>query len=1568
MSDLLSNLGDMLNHQFMTGENKNRVAQLGNFANKYDRTAQRQYTEQGYFRNHFSDNVVKQLDIISQEPSATILVKKKAFSSLAENFRTDLMDRQETLFLLATKTLFANKCRQISAYEKLTKLAQVSTQIGEIDYHLLPILFSAVDTLDSLGVGLNEKFKSAINQVRQLMAFGDEKYITTWHTFPGPTNGFGQGTGTIEFTNFLNFNTNVGLNFGQGGGNFSISFSDPYNLMKIKNNDIEDAINSAGNKLYNNKGFQLLDQAGKDTIDLQKKQFDLARKSRGANPIRFIIEPGTFIGKRVRAIVDSSGIEIIFDGSSIGNIIHSADEVVDPTFIIENEQYNQEYGQDGLTKSEARLFNNIVSAMYNQLSLNDNSRRKIQSNNESFNIVRKKLRLYYANKLVIQPMDTINFFINSKKRLDSKITGGLQTKNTGLNFMQGLGNLVQNIKDSFGTFDNKSIEKSIFVGSDFPVPLWLALRDKFVSNKQGACVFTGIVENASSNYSDGKYIVNVSGGDNSKYFEYGIVNIKPSLDVYNGTLYDPLTPFDLKYDSVSGVGSSELNEKNPELLKENKEIFKSAFVKYGNGPLAGAVPTEQGYFSRNNTNKNYGVESVNNRKPFYDIEGMVYRWKEGIASLIADGSSHDPYVKRGNNFIGDPFAGQNIMNILSLLVTGEPYDYATYYKAATIYDSLARDSLTNEISAASYFRGLRADLKNRNAIYGNFLPFKSLTVDEAGFDKLISSQLNATKFDGQLQTLTEERASLADQMLSQIEGTKKQDFNEKIKKIDEEINLQIKSINNELNRSGKPAFKFIGNDISYDYTDFNGTNVVPTAKNRKELRRKLKFLTKRLAWKTRANQDNNLFIVDDLYDKDYDIQAYEQTFADPGIFKSEYTTVAQQVQSASEKLKLEIFCNTQGHIEIRDPKYNRVPSSVFYKMIKQKDETGVQVFPQFLQDLFITQIKDIYQTIEVYEDQIRLYCIVLDKTNDTDAEQFINSTGTKTTNAFKFLSDRNTGYLLQDFPTLIAKSDPEFIDNINNIQTQLSSQIITSGELFSTIGRANIIKSSTNINGSSLKSVEQMRSLISSDKEFDNIKIRLSQKLGGQIFNLNQEFGLTNESSVALGKGNLATLKITNNIAVALLAREKAIKVAVDAVRNLQEGLSLNSKNGSNKLLFPSLFTNSKKNDNIPQIFEYMIEDESYDDLGSGSSERYILKNRDIIDYEISEHKPSFTSVRVRGNLDPNIPNATLPSDLSGQSGNLMTTAEAVDYDLWRMYGISIPQDIDALFLHNPRTQMAPYAVSILTKARKEVLQGRVQIIGNEFQQPGEVVYIENEDLLFYVERVSHSFTYGGNFRTTVELSHGHNPGEYIPTPLDIIGKILYKNNLIITEFDHRRQGNVFNQENLGAIAVNLNGSTELDVFNNSFKEVNKNVLDEVSRQAQTILSMSSSEVEPILELRIYYNDQVSSVNSINSTLASYAKEIKNYLIGSESSIPISLTKQNITKLGPPDRIRNIEVNSNKEIKGEYRYPSRKAFWLAKSISKKVGIKDLNQVDIDLNINSNIIDFWIVFENKKIKE
>ncbi len=81
--EYLSSLGKMIadefNQDFHLGENTQRTVDLGDFAKKIDQSAERSYYEEGSNRLNLTP---KQSKILMQEPEVTVLVKKRAFSSL----------------------------------------------------------------------------------------------------------------------------------------------------------------------------------------------------------------------------------------------------------------------------------------------------------------------------------------------------------------------------------------------------------------------------------------------------------------------------------------------------------------------------------------------------------------------------------------------------------------------------------------------------------------------------------------------------------------------------------------------------------------------------------------------------------------------------------------------------------------------------------------------------------------------------------------------------------------------------------------------------------------------------------------------------------------------------------------------------------------------------------------------------------------------------------------------------------------------------------------------------------------------------------------------------------------------------------------------------------------------------------------------------------------------------------------------------------------------------------------------------------------------------------------------
>src|SRR5258708_2421358 len=150
----LGALADQLNSQFSIGENTNnsldavvdgqnqKYGSLGSFASRFDQSSERRYVEDGFLRRDPWNTDAKQFEVLLQQPSATVLLKKSMFSSIGENFRPDFMDLDEKLYFKAMKVLFQNKCRQIATLEKLSKIQQVSAAVGNVSAQLLPLIIS----------------------------------------------------------------------------------------------------------------------------------------------------------------------------------------------------------------------------------------------------------------------------------------------------------------------------------------------------------------------------------------------------------------------------------------------------------------------------------------------------------------------------------------------------------------------------------------------------------------------------------------------------------------------------------------------------------------------------------------------------------------------------------------------------------------------------------------------------------------------------------------------------------------------------------------------------------------------------------------------------------------------------------------------------------------------------------------------------------------------------------------------------------------------------------------------------------------------------------------------------------------------------------------------------------------------------------------------------------------------------------------------------------------------------------------------------------------------------------
>lgn len=1629
-SNFLSSLANQLNQYSSANVNRaqdvavngnaSRLGIMGDITQRNSVFTERKYVQEGYLRTTANNTSAKLMEIMFQEPDITVLVKKRAFCALAENFDLSHMDADEKLFYQASKILFSNKCQQIAAYEALSKINRISEAAGTLSTQLIPLVISLTNDLamstgnfttstpptitagtDPTGGGLSA-LQAAIAKVLNTFAFSNNSFYTTWLT--DVSNLFksklGPGTGVIEFCNVQNINSNLSLEF--GGGSISLQISDPYNMMVITNFDIEKALTDATNPVYNN-GVNTFGQSGIDAlISLNTGTLNNIRSLRNAGPVQFISNPSTTSSNQVIAVLSNTGdsLNFTFDQSDSisggpGNgVVVSSDSLVGGPL-----------GSQGLDPiSEVPLFATIIQNIYSKIQIQLSTPTVSQVNSNTTNYARRKLRLHYNGKQIIQPMDQIHVFIKSKARLDNKISNPMQGP-SGLGFLQNLNNTSAGFQSTFSSSFNPNgnanfqLEKTLLVGNDFPNWLWTLTRSMFITDNAGVSVFGGVVTEANSSYSNGSYNTTVSGRDMTYYLELGRVNVKPAISVFNGPLYDPLTPFKTSIDAVSNVAASNAFD----LLDENKDLLASNSIKFKAGHLYGKQATEQNMNQQDAEQSNFGQI----RQVFYAPDGLVYKWKEGIGTLVQFSNS---YQIQGDNTIGavaitkSPYAGQDVMNVISLSITGQPYNYSTFYKAAAEVNGFGRDPQTGQDAAFSFYSSLTRDLTKNNLLWGNFIPFKNLFMSEATFQKVITAQFKINQVNDvvnqQLSTindLTNQLQSILGISTSNLSLLSKQttaqsdalvnSLKNQLQAAVNVINTQNQStLNQYANNLGSQGLSIVGNDVSYDpnstvNADSGNNSSLSDPSQRKDLRRKVNFLTRRLSWQVRSNEDKNLFIVDDSYDKDYDIQAFEKAIDTPQLFESQFVNMLENIKTAAGLLNLEVFCDSQGHIRVRPPMYNKMPSSIFYDMLRMNQQNGVQVYPQFLDTLFVNQLQSLETSVEVIEAQIRLDCALLGKVTDNDCYSVIrgllggaqNNNSLGETGNFTFLTDETTGNILA-FNALYTEANPDAkLSQINNtIEGQLQTQAGINN-LFNSVSRAAFIVTSASVNNLLTKQQSTNPTISPTAQTRINTLQQYLQTKTGQQVNIDQ-FESPNASLAQRNPSAMVPdiFKITNDIATQLSQRQKLVKQLYSAVKNANEAVSLNSTTNTSNTANNLLISNFSPNSQIPEIFEEMIEDESYDDLGPGSGKRYVIEDYQILSFNVREVPPEFTMIQVNGQLDLFLPNDQLPNDLgaspvSGQSGgNALITAAAVDYDMWRMYGFRNTSSVMAPFLSDPNSQCAPYAASILSRNRKNILQGNITIIGNEYAQVGDTIYLRSRDLLFYVSQVGQNFQYGtpGSFSTNLTLTYGHCPGEYIPTTLDVIGKLLY-NNRSNTNYINYRQNNAGNQQPVGVIIIdNRTTDPEAQIFGGTYGTQNVKVLNDILYTTYYAIQSNqdpNNNISANVEIRVFYN---STSGAVNSTLTTAAQTINQMLIGQYQYQQMSpfttsgnfLQQSNITVGGTA----NVDTSGM----NEQRSPSQKAIDMIRNImstsSTPNGAPTTSQT-INQVLFSYIIDIWITF-------
>ena len=1352
-------------------------------------------------QNNATETRKKTRAVVVSNPTASILIKKKAFSTFKATNDLRWMDSTEKMLLRTTKALFAFKVAQLRAYESLTKLDKFYEETGEFNFSLLSDLILStkylqlpgssntsqiLSLLGSFGVaaGMAASVDDVIKTLRR-NAFSTANTKTTWIVDPDDvTNyGTGPGTGVIELCTFTNISTTVGVNSDVKGANISVI--DPHRIMNIIEDDIETAIEES---LYGTLGLMN----------------DLAYSGLGGE----YIDP---------VLTVSSAFEL----GGLGKL--------DPTIDVD--------------------------------------------------YIRDRMRTFYLGKWMINVNDGIHVFVASNKSV------------FGNNFNDN------ELDPSYLEIDDSILEaeRRLYTNQNISSETYKNLR-KYANNSfTMQHVFGGYVKGISESYSPEKSTITITCQDNMGWLANVRYMEEPALMDPKAPLEDPLTPYDFKT-----ISSSETSRRQDlELLSENKKLLKSGLLSFDSGLLNGRTANESNIFQGQYSGPGsfYGSQVVQHPS------GLVYRWRSGVLAItsqfspngggdgaVAQATAATARQQYGFTVANSVVSNLDVANVISVMVTGQPYNIETFTQQAV--DAMNGMRQNNAFRPSDALSFVMDSIKKQGPFYGNFKPFRMITMSEQTVNRLSGDSFSIQENRSKISILRNRKNEIKKKISILKGNTQGPGPNDSIIFI---LSQEVASIDAAMQNMVNESYGlntgagggFISSEDLFN-TNFNifGSNKI--LKNNGNLesdndlsRAMMRVAATRRIEDVKLNRDQNLLIVSDQYDINPDIKAYVLGLKTSGfkLFQGNYLDTYTRCREAAGATMMEFFCNTQGHLEIRPPQYNKTPLTVLNALYDYQSKTNKTIVPDFLFKMFQDRISSLKLEIHYLNVRIAVLAMILGRYPDSGLIPGVPGKGTK---AFDFFGI--------NFGDKSAELDPKnipFIPSINNFSIDKASRDlqnktgisfglklgsaedgdILDGDTETEIGNFDEITREFRY-GSGQDSIYDftLESLLNANKELGTTSIKpgiegvpvndasisaigtaaeIAKSINSLISIFRREAGYdpgsglrsngdefketdilfnanaksnnysqyfdTIQTRLDFIFGEISKAVSKRNSLISILKKNKEKEEELQSIQqNLLSGFTENNgdffedddvealmkrgidsknkvwsatKSVGNFLYQAGKYTNRavkagreflSGSANRGSLFDHLIDDDTRNLLGPGSGRRFIIYDEQIKSYEVRERDPEVTRIDVFGTT-PLIADK-MRSVTGGE--NLIQWAGAVDYDLWRQYGYKSKPINDAPFISDAETQAKPLALQHLAMQRAAIFSGSVQLAGNEYYQPGDTVYIPSKGLLFYVNSVSHSFSYGSSFDTSLDLVNGHAPGIYLPTPVDIIGQSYSKDML----------------------------------------------------------------------------------------------------------------------------------------------------------------------------------------------
>jgi hypothetical protein len=1403
-------------------------------------------------QNHANSITPDTRTFIAMSPEATILVKKKVFSSLKSANDLRFMDKTEKMLLRATKALFAYKVQQIRAYESLTKFENFFSETGMYSLNLLSSVMRETSRLDLSKLGYIES-----EYVEKRLS---EWYLEDREVFLKTKDSSGKRISHPDhaepevMTNLAWLKQLAASKAKQVIENKRAELKTeyktkydkidvPYDALEEADKKLEEKMDDPDSGFFGDLGLMLAHSEGAEQYDAVNEDLVKIIKRNAFSvdnqlttwivdhdaPENFLLGPGTgvieialFKDFNTTTNYSTSPSTASFSLSypyRLGTVLEddiemAINEAVDGTAGIFQDMMNGDLSSKDLRSTHGIDGSSIASAAFEKAGLGGSD------GSLDIDYIRERLRTFYLGKSFVNPPDPIHFYIRGNRTLIDNTSASSDQSGFNEEYLE--------IDE-----DILKAEYQLYTSQALSYDLYKQIRGRQDNSFGMIHVFGGFVKQVTESFGGGFWDLKAQCTDNMSWLEWSQFAIAPSLSDPKNILEDPLTPFSMVKDDLGQIVPSERD-----LLHENKQLLQSGLLSYDSGLFAGQSAAEgnllQGQYN--------GVGSLRGKKVLQHADGFVYRWKTGIITATAGFQAVDP---TGANASSSRIHSQNyqptvatdvlnnldVPNILSILIVGQPYNIETFIEQS--YAAHNKTDKTASLSPQDPLTGVIEAVRKQNEYFGNFHPYRTNTISPESAELMINTAGVRQTANNTVKKLRRRKIAI-NKKIRALKNSGVQHpgqvppsalaatLEAEVATIDAAIDKQVLvgvAATNAISASDK-----VGLEIGLFGS--SGLPLSNDADENQEITRAMMLVgAQRRIEDVRLNRDRNLLIISDQYDM-ADIRPFILALQGGkwNLFRAEYTNVLQKCQMASSMLNLEFFCNSQGHLEFRPPQWNKTPLTVLRGAIRREKESGKTVIPNFITNLFQTRIESLRKEVYTLNVQIVLIALMMGRFPDSTLIPNMNKTGEASLAFFGVNTDSKdnsgsalslnrkeysweTGNLTEqnnstfgeglkvtasfsesgnslggDTETILGDFDPIFQEQsgvTNDVLSAIASGSGGAGGLrppaqhFAEPSRLNNLRDTfkklygrdpAKTLGIDLKQGFEAKDIVTNgandgDKAIE--KALASEE--GLLTKLRKAIS-KRDSYVSMLQANEKKVGELNEIETFLTTgEEESHETGIDnPVVKFLESAATGIKNTID------IITGSASEGSV---YDHLIADDTRNLLGPGSGKRFILSDEHILSLSCTEAPPDFTRIDIEGSAP------LIAQQIQSGTDNLYFWAGATDFDLWRQYGYRA-QKKDLPFISDVEGQARPYAILELGLQKLKVNRANAQVVGNEFYQPGDTVYIPSRGLLYYVESVQHSFNYGQTFSTSLSLTYGHPPGDYVPGPLDVIGQELVGNML----------------------------------------------------------------------------------------------------------------------------------------------------------------------------------------------